>query len=247
MNHILVYTVHKAGSMFIHRLTADVSARLDLDYHSINGPLYETIKMQTWKGYIDGIAVPSCFGPIRSGSGIDIFPETLKTCHVGLHLRDPRDVLVSLFYSHTFSHRKQQGGFDPSDTQRQSWEARGVDAFVIENSEMVRDQYLRLFNGLSNHPNVIEMRYEEMVSDFENWLPRFLSLFSSYASDPARLDAIRTELIAVYREEFTVSEEDVMAHKRQITPGDHRRKLTLETLATLNETLREVLERMGYE
>ena len=38
-----------------------------------------------------------------------------------------------------------------------------------------------------------------------------------------------------------------MRHKRKITPGDHKEKLTPETISILNEKFKGVLNKLNYE
>lgn len=40
--------------------------------------------------------------------------------------------------------------------------------------------------------------------------------------------------------------EDAARHKRQVPPGDHRRKLRPETIAAMNAVIGEELGRFGY-
>ena len=41
---ILIYTVHKAASMFLHRLTRQIARELDMEYFSINNKGGRAIK-----------------------------------------------------------------------------------------------------------------------------------------------------------------------------------------------------------
>ena len=55
----------------------------------------------------------------------------------------------------------------------------------------------------------------------------------------------RNRLIAEASTSSSTS-ENLMKHKRQVIPGDHRRKLKPETIATLNSDLADILDRYGY-
>jgi hypothetical protein len=46
--------------------------------------------------------------------------------------------------------------------------------------------------------------------------------------------------------DFKVSSEDIYKHKRQVTPGDHKRKLKPETIDILNQKTAEVLKLYDY-
>ena len=69
-----VYTVHKAGSMFLHELCAEVAPKLGLIPVSLNDPAFsKRIDPKNWGGFIESFAESrACFGPIRltPGSGV---------------------------------------------------------------------------------------------------------------------------------------------------------------------------------
>ena len=77
------------------------------------------------------------------------------------------------------------------------------------------------------------------MTEFEPWLNKvqaFLGLvFPETAIQQVRASAT-----------FGVKEEDVSRHVRQVTPGDHKRKLTPEVQEQLTQILRPQLERFGY-
>ena len=58
-------------------------------------------------------------------------------------------------------------------------------------------------------------------------------------------EATRAKLIAESNDSVN-TKENKMKHKRQVTPGDHRRKLKPETIAKLNTDLADILTRYGY-
>jgi hypothetical protein len=83
------------------------------------------------------------------------------------------------------------------------------------------------------------LKYEDMVGDFSAWLDRLIGFLE--------LDLGR-EFIEGLKAgaEFKVSKEDVYKHKRQVTPGDHRRKLKPATIEILNAKTREIRQFFGY-
>lgn len=262
MKSILVYTVHKAASMFLHRLSVSVAKELGIPCYSMNAvgtaDYADEIKRLSWKGFFQDPSRSGCFGPIRAGEAEPIFPDDLDAYSIILHLRDPRDALTSAYYSSTYSHTRSQGGFNPSDTQRQQWEEQGIDSYVLERAPKTRQRYAELCTTLLGRPNVVFLRYEDMVADYSTWLGHFLSAFSHVPvqKKPA-LTLIRTPKHSLgrlqklfydrFKDDFLTEEEDVYRHKRQITPGDYQRKLSRETIERLNLEFREVLPLLGYE
>ena len=257
MNSVLIYTVHKAASMFLHRLTADVAREFGITYHSINFDRdHEAIKRGSWKNFLECGGRTGCFGPIRAGAAEPVIPDDLSSYRAILHLRDPRDVLTSLFFSHVYSHPRTLGRFNPSDEQRACWEEAGIDEFVLQRAPHTLEAYRALCSSLLGKENVLLVKYESLTANYAEWLGQYLSAFAHFEPRPKEplkvirisntLSHIHQRLYNKYRHEFTVSAENIRNHKRQITPGDHQRKLAAETIEELNRVFADVLERLDY-
>lgn len=260
MKSVLVYTVHKAASMFLHRVSEDVCDEFGISHYSPNATggasHYDDIKRLTWKAFIEDPARRGCFGPIRAGVADPAIPDDIAAFSVILHLRDPRDVLTSLYYSHVYSHRRKEGRFNPSDEQRKQWEEEGVDSYALKNVGIYKSRYETLLSALLGRDNVILLKYEDMVADYSTWLERFLAGFSHLPLPPRRtlgilksansLESVHERLYKKYREDFVPPEEDVHKHIRQLMPGDHERKLAPDTIAVLNVELGDTLRLLNY-
>lgn len=258
MTKVLIYTVHKAASMFLHALAADVAEQLRLTHHSVNDErLYEPIVSASWAKYIEAAPDRSCFGPIRLAEARPNIPGNPGDYAIVAHLRDPRDVLTSQFFSYTYSHARQQKiRFNPSDEMRKKWEREGIDAFVLARAEQCGEEYRQFLSRMAHRDNVILLRYEDMVTDYSAWLRSFLRAFAGCGPASGRpffgfrrrapLKAVHTKLYAKYRDEFIPKAENVYEHKRQIMPGDHRRKLAPATIETLNSRLGDILAVLRY-
>jgi hypothetical protein len=196
-----------------------------------------------------------CFAPIRFF--VDI--PRIEECQVILHLRDPRDVLVSMFYSYCYIH---PGEIPPNTGYRRDTAQAGIDAFVLGKASHrsssyrgdygtgghVEDlignlpqRYDNYLNHLVGRPNVMLLKYEEMVGDYPAWLQKFAA--------PFPIDAKRSvieEMIAQRQTLLPKRRPDVMHHMRHVTPGDHKEKLQGSTIRRLNEIFAETLEKLGY-
>jgi hypothetical protein len=252
---VLIFTVHKAASMFLHAVTRDTAHALSIPYHSTNNDeQFPEIRKQSWQRFVGERRELACFGQIRPGEADPCIPADLGKYSILLHLRDPRDVLTSLYYSVTFSHSRREGGFNPSDAEREEWERQGVDGYVLENAPVIRERYELLLREVHGRPNVVHTRYEDLVSDYRAWLSRFLSVFEhlpeaqrrSGLLRETRLARLRRELVKRHADAFDVGGENVRVHKRQVKPGDHLRKLKPETIARLDDELAHVLSTLAY-
>ena len=184
----------------------------------------------------------------------------LEEYDVILHLRDPRDVLVSMFYSYCYIHRGEISG---NTGYREEVAAKGIDAFVLdkssENSSIyrgdygtgghvedlignVQKRYRDYIDQLLGRPNVTLLKYEEMVTDYRSWLSKFIRPFP--LEDKG---SVIEELVAQSPGLFPKRTSDVMTHVRHVTPGDHRNKLKPSTIEQLNEIFNDVLDALAYE
>ena len=254
--NIIAYTTHKAGSMVLHRVLKDICELNRIRYYSPNEARSQLPFDRMFAGH-DFIAKKrGCFGPIR----FFVPTQALDTASIILHLRDPRDVLVSMFYSYCYMH---EGEIERHTGYRKAVAEAGIDRFVLDmvgepfygyrgdygigsrykkHVGNVLDRYQRYLEELLDRPNTIVVSYEEMVLAFPSWLEKIVSAFD--LPDPEE-----TRAVVAARHANSVAaegEEDVWSHKRKVTPGDHREKLQAETIRKLDEIFASVLERLGY-
>ena len=91
----------------------------------------------------------------------------LEKYRILLMLRDPRDVLTSLYFSSAYSHADSPvlGVFK----DRQKALSQTIDEFVIDKSDLYLQRYRQYCQNLFGKPNVLFVKYEEMVTDFNTW------------------------------------------------------------------------------
>jgi hypothetical protein len=256
MRNIYVFTVNKAASMLLYELGKTLARHARLPFWSVNDGTFPE------KGLAEDVAAfdgkRGCFCPLRyytDAPGLDESADAAGGVHdeasgfvqaarsaAILHLRDPRDVITSQFFSLAYSHPPVAGKFDPTDAQRRLWIDAGVDAHARAHAARWIERYQAYINHVLGRPNTIFVTYEEMVTDFPAWLGKFMAPFP--LDDAERLQA---KLARKYRNNFTIKREDVRKQKRQITPGDHKRKLQPDTIAFLNEQFAAILKTLGYE
>jgi len=157
-------------------------------------------------------------------------------------LRDPRDVLVSFYFSMLASHAVPTAANTSREVllrERSQAAQMDVDSYVLSKCADVKRTCENYLSAVLDHPNVLFVTYEQMVSDFPQWLNRIVE-HGGFTPSEATMQRLISE------SNFEVTQEDPTRHVRQITPGDHRRKLKAETITSLNKELQTVLERLGY-
>jgi hypothetical protein len=252
---IVVFTLHKSASMFIHQQCELLCRLSGMSYHSPNVPAsgLDARRLLTDKDLWR--LRHGCFAPVRFF--VDI-PQ-IDDYDVILHLRDPRDVLVSMFYSYCYIH---PGEIEANTGYRRDVASRGIDAFVLakaseRSSEYRGDygtgghvedlignlpkRYRDYIERLLTRPNVLLVKYEEMVTDYRRWLEKFINPFPI---DDKR--KVIEEWAARSQAFFPKRANDAMNHVRHVTPGDYKAKLQPSTIRALDEIFSGTLDALGY-
>jgi hypothetical protein len=235
---VMFYSYYRCGSMFLSRAIRELALANGLQH----------------------LDYCSYFVKVAPGKGVSLFDrETLETafhpegCYYGtlrraypipahenyrsvLLLRDPRDCLVSHYFSIRESHTLNNHG---NLRARREALATGVDQWVLAHAEEYRRDFLDFHRQLVGKPGVLFLPYEEMVTAF----PEFIRKVVEHTG----MDGNRSLVDRIVKEaDFEVSSENVLSHKRSVKPGNHRKKLNSETVEQLDEALSEVLELFHY-
>ena len=253
---IIVFTMHKSASMFIHKQCELLSGLSGIAYHSPNiaNSGLDARRLLTdenvWR------SLHGCFAPIRFFVNV---PQ-LENYRVILHLRDPRDVLVSMFYSYCYIHA---GEVEGNTGYRKEVADKGIDAFVLSKASEecpsyrgdygtgahsedlignIPKRYRDYIDRLLGRPNVIFVKYEEMVTDYRSWLEKVIQPFPL-----ENKETIIEKLVALSPTFFPKRTTDIMNHRRHITPGDYKEKLKPSTIRQLDDIFGNTLDVLGYE
>jgi len=175
-------------------------------------------------------------------SELDFFQRRRKL----LLVRDPRDALVSEYFSVAFSHSlppvstaAERGMREKILDRRQAAQAQTADTFVLQNSHHKYVQHLASFLRLKDDPLLTVYRYEDVVLDKRPWITDIAKRLN-LALPQHLLEDILTEVDVV------PSEERPTAHVRRVVPGDHLEKLSPGTIEELNSCFGDFLHAFGY-
>lgn len=235
----------KAGSTLFYRIMSPIANRAGLPFYSLPNEL-------------NGVGVP--FVDIAEGLGEAFRPTgytfggfrgfdramTLPDYASGrtvLLVRDPRDMLTSLYFSEAKSH--EAPGTSASDAllkqfeaRRQSALSRSIDDFVLQRASGLVAAYQTIIDAIGAKDYKL-FRYEDVIFDKPRWIAETLSYLRLAA--PAKLVANVIE-----KNDIRPAAEDDTQHIRKVAPGDHREKLRPETIAALNARFAPLVERFGY-
>ncbi len=154
-----------------------------------------------------------------------------------LLVRDPRDMLVSMYYSVLKSHVVPRGSHKFLKRRREA-ASMTIDEFVLKRA----DEYLLSFRKYQQKlppQSLTTYRYEDIIYDKAEWLKNLVSKLG-LPKDPELTRSIALEF------DIFPETEHQERHIRQVHPGNYKTKLRTDTVNQLNEILGEFLNFYDY-
>lgn len=234
---IVVHALHKSATMFLFKFFKQLADMQGFDYYSENNdPPNDKVDIaQPTKGF--------CICPFRSfETELTEFDKNLDVdLYRIFHVRDPRDMLVSEYFSFAFSHPVEH---EQLNERRKVMQKMSIDEYVLNQPEFSRwpldQKFAPLMNRTVDPNSEFVVKYETMVTQFPKWLSDVIRPFPFRSPKMTKL-----KLAWKYRKEFQ-PDRSKNAHKRRVIPGDFRNQLKPATIKVLDERFADVLDRFEY-
>ncbi|MCR0983685.1 sulfotransferase domain-containing protein [Roseomonas populi] len=159
--------------------------------------------------------------------------------------RDPRDALVSQYFSDAYSHSlpsaKTETGAKASEEflkKRADALATDIDAYVLKHARNFQNTLLA-FKDVLEDPTCLTLRYEDYIFQKKRLIHKILKHFD-WSLPPGKVEALLGQIDAV------PNAEDKTKFVRRVIPGDHRNKLQPETIRRLNNQMRDAMALYDY-
>ncbi len=243
-----VLGVRKCGTTLLNRVCRMMGQRNGHAWVNLGGALFNAnVQARHWQ---DDPTLTQLLRPGNIYGGLRDAPRTFQDNEIfrsGLKLfmvRDPRDALVSEFFSNAYSHPIPEETSSAGEVAQMMVSLRqraitdGIDGYVIERASSIVRTIME-FAAIMQMPNTRVLRYEEVVLEKRRLIGAITEHFG-WAMPERGVEKI---LAAV---DVLPEKEDPRAFIRQVTPGDHRRKLAPATIARLNRLLWPAMNLLGY-
>lgn len=239
--------VRKSGSSMFNRVAQLLCRYNDCNYVDVAGSLFnKNIRVGEW------VRDPSFGDIIRGGNaygGFRTFPSGLTgnpTFGDGkkvLLVRDPRDALVSEYFSNAFSHsipkKTAEGGARENLlAQREAALASPIDDYVLGRAKMMGRTMLEYAPILAD-PKLLLLKYEDIIFDKRKMIADVIDHFGWTLRKP-QVDAILGWV------DVKPDQENPKQFIRKVTPGDHQDKLKSETIVSLGQELDAAMKTFHY-
>lgn len=250
-----VLGVRKSGSSIMNSMVDALSRINERHYVDIAGRLFQqNILEKDWR---TDPAVLQVFAPGNVYGGFRAMPLVFERSSVFqaarkiLLVRDPRDALVSEYFSNAYSHSlpgkdaegaggaHEGGAREGMLNMRKVALAAQIEDYVLSRAKDLKHTMME-YARVARDPQTRLFRYEEVIFDKRRWIRDIAAHFSWTAGSPAFLDGMMSWADVVPTEERNTE------FVRKVTPGDHKDKLSPGTIARVNELLREPMQVFGY-
>lgn len=239
-------SLHKCGSTMVNGILESILRAADIPFVNFPREFFQNgVPDAEWQ------ANPRLEKRIRKGvcyTGYRLLPDNLKSRIATdslsvLVVRDPRDALVSAFFSFgpKGSHvlpSKNAAAAESILKARQSEEGIDIDAWVLKHAPGVLRRFTE-YTEIIGKPFVKVFQYETILFAKKEFALAALSHFKYRVHLP-----LVERLVA--RQNIIPVEEDATKHIRKAIPGDHKEKLRPETIAVLSDQFRDVMAKFGY-
>lgn len=179
--------------------------------------------------------------------GFRNFPQNLKPIQEFkdsrkiFMFRDPRDALVSQYFSDAYSHSLPQAGSPGRELfikKRQEALDTPIDDWVLANAAALRQTLLQ-YKDLLNDKNCLLLRYEDYVFQKRRLAHKIMQHFGWTASY-VQIDGLLADV------DMVPDAEDKKRFVRKAIPGDHIAKLHSDTIQKLNHRMGDVMQLFDY-
>jgi hypothetical protein len=239
-----VLGVRKSGSSIFNSIIGALADMNSLRYVDVAGTLFKSgLRVSDWQRDTElrNLLRPgNVFGGFRNYpiglAGDPRFAESPKI----LMVRDPRDALVSEYFSNAYSHSIPQSGQGRSAmlAQRETALNSDLQAYVLKMAPSMR-QTLHDYRVLLDHPSARLIRYEDAIIRKRTMIKEICSYFSWSVSEQQTHDIMGWADVIPETERPT-------EFIRRVLPQDYLEKLAPATIGRLNTIMADEMAVFGY-
>ena len=241
------FGVWKSGSTLLNQILIYLAQRNDANWVSIPDDLF--LRNIDFTGDYSSYIPQQLIQPGNVYGGFRSFPRSLTALPTFIEgpkvllVRDPRDALVSQYFSYAKSHYIPEGleGEGPRrdlTRLREETAAMTIDEFVIQQAAAMNEAMMSYRPTLSDE-HLLVLRYEDVIFNKSELLTILCAHFGWRLNEQDRADIL-------HHVDIRPDKEDTAKFIRKVTPGDHIDKLKPATINAVNRVVKEAMDTYAY-
>ncbi len=245
-----VLGIRKCGSSILNSMLNDLGRLNGYPFVDVGGGFFSAnVPEQDWRddpASLQALAPGYVYGGFRAMPMAFAQSPIYRDARKILLVRDPRDALVSEYFSIAYSHgvpEAQEGSAGGARAEflalREQALSTRIEAMVVERAGLLRDTFLEYAAAASDRLTKV-YRYEDVILAKRPWLQDMADHFGWQAGSLAFIDGMMGWADKVPEQEHS------HAFIRRVVPGDHRDKLSPEIIAELDRILAPAMRLFGY-
>ena len=247
----LLWTTHKCASTFISRVFSEIQNEYNIgcfDYASQIWSLSDAINLKD-PYEIERSAASilyrkygEVYGPLRTPF---TFPHRSDLINV-FFLRDPRDVLVSAYYSARYSHAAPRHSLlkKQFNKDRNELKDMDIDRFCLEKMRIwIRPYYNQYSEMASTSPQCYVLSYDYFKDHTKDFLFKLFEAFGIENIKAETLDKLSERASPIQEN----PKQDIFQHKRSGRSRQFEAELKSETVDIMNNELADILKYWDFK
>lgn len=242
---LFVLSIRKCGSTLLNNVCLNLAAYNKDNYVNIPEAMFDhNITVSAWindPALCDLVVPGNVYGGFRDFpvgvAGHPVFCDGRKV----LLVRDPRDALVSEYFSNAFTHPIPQGeGLVTTHlvSEREAARAQAIEDYVLGHAAGMAATFAA-YVPLLTDANARVLRYEDIIFDKGVLIDAVVRHFD-WNCPPGLRDAIIRAFHVI------PPQENPERFIRRVVPGDHRTKLGSRAIGELDRVFADVMDAFGY-
>lgn len=241
--------IRKCGSSLFNKLVIELAKNNNKRFVNVAGRYFTSnIPAKDW--IRDPANCAMLFGGNVYG-GFRVMPAAFANSDIYkqgkkiLMVRDPRDALVSEYFSNAYSHRIPERKDDAVAISDMLEKMRAealrtqIDEYVLGRASALLPAFMGYANQIKS-PAMTVVKYEDFIFRKPE-LIRLIAREFDMQVDDAQVEAMMAWA------DIRPDKEAPTAFVRRVTPGDHREKLRADTIAKINTIMKPAMDAFGYE
>jgi hypothetical protein len=239
-----VLGVRKSGSTILNRIVKVLAKFNGKNFVNLPDAMFANgIIVATWQKdpEIQKLIEPgNVYGGFRTCPVSLLKMPVFRRARKILMVRDPRDALVSEYFSSAYSHKVPTSGTarEAILQNRSSALAMTIEEYVLKQAAHLK-RTIREYSPLRSDGNLLTIRYEDRILDKRRLIDEICQYFEWKVREP------QVQGILSWADVVPETEKPT-EFVRKVTPGDHREKLSPQVIKQLNGIFAEEMALYGY-